>query len=207
MERPYPFFHVNVINVYLGKQGEETMLLLRLIRIVCLALNSYLNVVWRSQKHGKFLLSTKAPSAPHSQAFVWTNFNCSIHRIYSSKKEQPLQAWFVAECLSTRLLILQSVFLVGSVCPQLLYRFSNAICVQTSIPFRNAIRRPVYKGYVHLRKFIISSTAAPLAVSLSRHRICGESEKELEHWCENGSKAESQNAATIHREVHGEIHE
>ena len=102
---------------------------------------------------------------------------------------------------------MQSVFLVGSVCPQLLYRFSNAICVQTSIPFRNAIRRPVYKGYVHLRKFIISSTAAPLAVSLSRHRICGESEKELEHWCENGSKAESQNAATIHREVHGEIHE
>ena len=49
-----------------------------------------------------------------------------------------------AKHLNARLLILQSVFLVGGVWPQLPSYFSNAIkcvaCAQTSIPLRNAIK-------------------------------------------------------------------
>ena len=54
-----------------------------------------------------------------------------------------------------RLLILQSVFSVGGVWPQLPSCLRNAIkgvsCAQTSVPFRNAIKDPVYKKCVHLR--------------------------------------------------------
>ena len=50
----------------------------------------------------------------------------------------------IAECLSARLLILQSVFSVGGVWPQLLSCFRNAskgvACVQMFVPFRNAIK-------------------------------------------------------------------
>ena len=61
----------------------------------------------------------------------------------------PKTLRLVAECLSARLLILQSVFSVGRVWPQLPSHFRNACfrnaskgvaCAQTSVPFRNAIK-------------------------------------------------------------------
>ena len=54
------------------------------------------------------------------------------------------QRLLIAEHLSARLPILQSVLLVGGVWPQLLSYFSNAMkgvaCAQTSILLRNAIK-------------------------------------------------------------------
>ena len=51
----------------------------------------------------------------------------------------------IAECLSVRLLVLEGVFSVGGVYPQLPSYFRNAIkgvaYAQTSILFRNAIKR------------------------------------------------------------------
>ena len=83
----------------------------------------------------------------------------------------------IAECLSARLLILQSMFSVGGVWPQLPSRFRNAskgvACVQTFVPFRNAIKVPVYKKCVHLCRFVIPSAM----VSLSKN--CDKSEEEL----------------------------
>ena len=49
-------------------------------------------------------------------------------------------------------------------------------CAQTSVPFRNAIKSSVYKKCVHVRKFVIPSAVAALAVSLSKN--CDESEEE-----------------------------
>ena len=50
----------------------------------------------------------------------------------------------IADRLSARLLILQSMFSISGVWPPLLFCFRNAIkgvaCAQTSIPLRNAIK-------------------------------------------------------------------
>ena len=74
----------------------------------------------------------------------------------------------IAEGLSARLLILQSVFSIGGVWPQLLSCFRNAskgvACAQTSVLFRNAIKSSCLQKCVHLRKFVVPS--AVLAVSL-----------------------------------------
>ena len=64
---------------------------------------------------------------------------------------------------------MQSVFLVGRVWPQLPSRFRNAskdvACVQTSVPFRLFTKK-----CVHLRKLVVPSAVAVLAVSLSRRQ-------------------------------------
>ena len=95
-----------------------------------------------------------------------------------SVKVNPHTVLFIAERLSVRLLSLQSVFSAGyglNFHPTL-SRFRNAskgvACVQTSVPFRNAIKVPVYKKCVHLCRFVIPSAM----VSLSKN--CDESEEE-----------------------------
>ena len=87
----------------------------------------------------------------------------------------------IAEHLSVRLLILQSVFSVGGVWPQLPSRFRNAICHASEMQARVWLVRkhpsrlgmqlkvPVYKKCVHLRKFVVPSVVAALAVSLSKN--------------------------------------
>ena len=65
-------------------------------------------------------------------------------------------------------------------------RFRNAIkgvaCVQASVPFRNAIKTScLQKSCIYLRKFIVLSAVAALAVSLSQSqhdKSCDGSEKE-----------------------------
>ena len=86
----------------------------------------------------------------------------------------------IAERLSARVLILQSMFSVGGVWPQLPSHFRNAICHTSGMQFvilqeRN-LKVSVYKKCAHLSKFVVSSTVAALAVSLSKN--CDESEEE-----------------------------
>ena len=83
---------------------------------------------------------------------------------------------------------MQSVFSVGGVWPQLLSRFRNAICHASGMQARVWLVRkhpshlgmqlkvPVYKNCVHLRKFVVPSAVAALAVSMSKN--CDESEEE-----------------------------
>ena len=88
-----------------------------------------------------------------SQSFKWFE-NRFVH-LYRNQDIRHEVRTIVAKCLSVRLLILQNVFSVGGVCPQLLSHF------------RNAIKCPVYKKYcVLLSKFIISSAIVALVVSL-----------------------------------------
>ena len=94
----------------------------------------------------------------------------------------------IAERLSARLLILQSVFSVGGVWPQLLSHFWNAICPASGMQLKvwlvckhpshlgMQLKVPVYKKCVHLRKFVVPSAVAALAVSLSKN--CDESKEE-----------------------------
>ena len=75
--------------------------------------------------------------------------------------------------------LLPSVFSVGGVWPQLSSCFRNVICHASGMQARVWLVRkhpshlgmqlkvPVYKKYVHLRKFVIPSAVAVLAVSLS----------------------------------------
>ena len=82
------------------------------------------------------------------------------------------QRLLIAEHLSARLLILQSVFLVGGMWPQLLSRFSNAIkgvaCVQTSLLLRNAIKISCLQKYIVL----CCSGACSLIVATSKRKNC-----------------------------------
>ena len=85
----------------------------------------------------------------------------------------------VAERLSVRLLILQCVFSVGGLWPQLPFRFRNAICHASEMQARVRLVRkhpsrlgmqlkvPVDKKCVHLRKFVVPNAVAALVVSLS----------------------------------------
>ena len=77
-----------------------------------------------------------------------------------------------AERLSMRLLILQSMFSVGGVWPQLLSCFRNAIksvtCAQTSILFRNAFKCHVYKKLCTVYRFQCCSGTCGLIVSTSK---------------------------------------
>ena len=94
----------------------------------------------------------------------------------------PKTLRLVAERLSARLLILQSVFSVSGVWPQLPSRFRNAICHASGMQARVWLVRkhpshlgmqlkvPVYKKCVHLHKFVVPSTVAALAVSLLRRQ-------------------------------------
>ena len=90
----------------------------------------------------------------------------------------------IAERLSVRLLILQSVFSVGGVWPQPPSRFRNAICHASGMQARVWLVRkhpsrlgmqlkfPVYKKclQLHVRNFVVPSAVAVLAVSLSRRQ-------------------------------------
>ena len=94
----------------------------------------------------------------------------------------------IAKRLSARLQILQCVFWVGGVWPQLPSRFRNAICHASGMQARVWLVRKhpsrlgmqlkvsVYKKCVHVRKFVVPSAVAALAVSLSKS--CDESEEE-----------------------------
>ena len=87
-----------------------------------------------------------------------------------------------------RLLILQCMFSVGGVWPQLPSHFRNSICHASGMQARvwlvhkhpsrigMQLKVPVYKKCVHSRKFVVPSTVAALAVSLSKN--CDESEEE-----------------------------
>ena len=82
----------------------------------------------------------------------------------------------IAERLSVRLLILQSVFSVGGVWPQLPSRFRNAICHASGMQARvwlvckhpsrlgMQLKIPVYKKCVQVRKFVVPSGASSLIV-------------------------------------------
>ena len=78
----------------------------------------------------------------------------------------------IAECLSMKLLILQCVFSVGGVwCPASGMQFvtlRNAIkgvaCAQASVPFRNAIKDPVYKNLCTVYRPQCCSGASSLVV-------------------------------------------
>ena len=100
-------------------------------------------------------------------------------------------ASLVAKRLSARLLILQSVFSVGGVWPQLPSRFRNAVCHASGVQarvwlvckhpsrFRNAIKSSCLLNVctlIHVCKFVIPSAMVALAVSLSKN--CDESEEE-----------------------------
>ena len=78
----------------------------------------------------------------------------------------------IAKHLSARLLMLQSMFSVGRVWPQLPSRFRIAIKsvarVQTFVPFRNAIKSFCLQKCVRLRKFVVPSAVTALAVSSRR---------------------------------------
>ena len=75
---------------------------------------------------------------------------------------------------------MQCVFSVGGVWPQLLSRFRNATCHASGMQARVWLVRkdpsrlgmhlkvPVYKKCVHVRKFVVPSAVAALAVSLTR---------------------------------------
>ena len=75
----------------------------------------------------------------------------------------------IAERLSVRLLILQCVFSVGGVWPQLPSHFRNAICHTSGIQARVWLVRkhlshlgmqlkvPVYTKCVHVHKFVVPS--------------------------------------------------
>ena len=77
-----------------------------------------------------------------------------------------------ADCLSARLIILQSVFLVGGVWPQLPSSLGMQlkVCLVQKHPSRLGMQLKVLftKSCVHLRKFIAPSTVVVLAVSLSQ---------------------------------------
>ena len=59
---------------------------------------------------------------------VWPNNHWPEIWGYHAIHNSVLYRWVIAKRLSTRLLILQCVFLVDGVWPQLLSRFRNAIC-------------------------------------------------------------------------------
>ena len=80
-------------------------------------------------------------------------------------------AYVIAGRLSARLLILQCMFSVSGVWPQLPSHFRNAICHASGMQ----LKIPVYKKCVHSRKFVVPSAVAALAVSLSKN--CDESEE------------------------------
>ena len=79
----------------------------------------------------------------------------------------------IAEHLSARLLILQSVFLVGGMWPQLPSRFSNAIkgvaCVQTSVLLRNAIKISCLQKFIAL---CCSGTCGLIVAITSKWKNC-----------------------------------
>ena len=89
------------------------------------------------------------------------------------------ESTIVAEHLSARLLILQSVFSVGGMWPQLPSRFRNAICHASEMQARvwlvpkhpsclgKQLKVPVYKKCVHLRRFVVPSAVTALVVSFS----------------------------------------
>ena len=82
----------------------------------------------------------------------------------------------IAERLSAKLLILQSVFSVGGVWPQLPSRSRNAICHTSRMQARvwlvckhpshlgMQLKVPVYKKCVRLHKFVVPSAVVVLAV-------------------------------------------
>ena len=76
----------------------------------------------------------------------------------------------IAECLSTRLLILRCVFQLAG-CGPTSVPLRNAIkvvaCAQTLVLFMQ-LKDPVRKSCVRLHKCIVSSTVEALAVSLSQ---------------------------------------
>ena len=115
-------------------------------------------------------------------------YNSKVRNMKCCQEKFCTRNCFNYQVFSTRLLILQCVFFVGEVWPQLSSRFGNAIkvvaCVQTSVPFRNAII--VYKNYVHLTKFIVSSTVAAHCRDVKI--VMWASKKELEDWHKNRSE-------------------
>ena len=83
------------------------------------------------------------------------------------------QQLLIAEHLSVRLLILESVFLVSGVWPQLPSYFSNAMkgvaCVQTSVLLRNAIKISCLQKLCIYVSLSLSAVVA-LVVSLSQRQ-------------------------------------
>ena len=78
--------------------------------------------------------------------------------------------YIIAERLNAGVLILQSMLSVGGVWPQLPSRFRNAISHALGMQLKVWLvhKHPSHLG--HLRKFVIPSAVAALAVSLSQHQ-------------------------------------
>ena len=91
-----------------------------------------------------------------------------------------LAFYIIVKRLSVRLLVLQCVFSVGRVWPQLPSHFRNAICHTSGMQARlwlvykhrshlgMQLKVPVYKS-VQVHKFFIPSAVAALVVSLSKN--------------------------------------
>ena len=81
----------------------------------------------------------------HNKQQFFTSLCISGDNYHTNISTQP------AHCQASyvRLQILQSMFSIGGMWPQLPSCFRNAMkgvaCVQTSVPFRNSIKYPVYK--------------------------------------------------------------
>ena len=105
------------------------------------------------------------------------------------------QRLLITERLSARLLILQSVFSVDGVWPQL--PSYGVACMETSVLLRNAIKISCLQKLCMLMS--LSLSAVVLAVSLSRQngkKNCDASKEELRDWRKMKAKTERVNAAT-----------
>ena len=85
-------------------------------------------------------------------------FCFSAKDIHQQKSKVGEDYSSIAERLSTRLIILPFMFWIGGLWPQLPSRLGIQL------------KYPIHKSCVHLRKFIVPSTVAMLAVSLSQHQ-------------------------------------
>ena len=99
-------------------------------------------------------------------------YNSKVRNMKCCQEKFCTRNCFNYRVFSTRLLILQCVFLVGDVWPQLSSHFGNAIIV--------------CKNYVHFTKFIISSTVAAHCRDVKI--VMWASKKELEDWHKNRSE-------------------
>ena len=115
--------------------------------------------------------------------FIFPNSNL-IHMHCCPSNRTWTTIIFVAECLSVRLLILQSMFSLGRVWPQL----PSHIGMQLNVQFT--------KSSVHLRCFQCCSSTCGLIVATSKWQeiVTRASKKELEDWGRTEAKTESQNS-------------